>query len=100
RLSTPGFCVKYLAASMRESAETFLMALRNVAEARKGMKKLSVESGLNRESLYRMLSEEGNPRFESLLAVVEALGFRLTIEPVAPSAPASIDDNLRTVSRA
>jgi probable addiction module antidote protein len=90
RLSSPSFCVKYLAASMRESAETFLMALRNVVDARKGMKKLSVECGLNRESLYRMLSEEGNPRLESLCAVVEALGFKLTIEPLALSAPAPI----------
>ena len=93
RLSRPSFCVKYLAASMRESAETFLMALRNVADAQKGMKKLSVESGLNRESLYGMLSEEGNPRLESLWAVVEALGFRLTIEPLAPSASAPRDNH-------
>jgi probable addiction module antidote protein len=38
----------------------FLLALRNVAEAR-GMTKLAARSKLNRESLYKMLSKRGNP---------------------------------------
>ena len=35
-------------------------------------------TGLNRESLYKMLSEEGNPRLSSLSAIFDALGFKLS----------------------
>ena len=53
--------VEYLKASLEEGdmPEVFLMALRNVAEAR-GISKLARNAHLNRENLYKMLSKEGN----------------------------------------
>jgi probable addiction module antidote protein len=83
RLGDARFCSRYLSASMRESPETFLMARRNVAEAQKGMATLASDAGVNRENLYRMLSEDGNPRLKSLLAVLEAMGLRVAVEPIA-----------------
>lgn len=59
--------------------ELFLLALRAVAEAQ-GMKKLASDAELKRESLYRMLSVQGNPRLSSLRAVLRALGLRLAVE--------------------
>ena len=51
----------YLNAALEEDdPRVFLLALRNVAEAR-GMTKLAARSKLNRESLYKMLSKRGNP---------------------------------------
>ena len=81
RLRSPRFCSKYLTAAMAESAETFLIALRNVVDAQKGMKELAVGAGVNRENLYRMLSEEGNPRLSSLASILQTLGFRLSVIP-------------------
>ena len=69
----------YLSAAAKESFETLLLALRDVAEAQKGMGKLASEARVNRENLYRMLSEEGNPRLSSLYAVLDALGFFIDI---------------------
>jgi probable addiction module antidote protein len=69
----------YLSAAAKESLETFLLALRDVAEAQKGMGKVASEAKVNRENLYRMLSEEGNPRLSSLCAVLDALGFFIDI---------------------
>ncbi len=43
------------------------------------MAKLAEITELNREHLYRMLSENGNPEFRSLEALLDALGFRLAI---------------------
>lgn len=63
-----------------EDPRVFLLALRNVAEARGGMSKVAAASKLNRESLYRMLSENGNPSLQSLRALLSSLGFRLAVE--------------------
>ena len=61
--------------------EVFLLALRNVADARVGgMAKLAEATGLNRESLYRMLSENGNPELNSLSRLLQALGLKLAVE--------------------
>ena len=70
----------YLKAALEdEDPRVFLLALRNVAQAQ-GMGRVAVESGLNRESLYKMLSDRGNPGWQSLSALLASLGFRLTIE--------------------
>ena len=45
-----------------------------------GMAQLANTTGLNRETLYRTLSENGKPRLSSLGLIVEALGLRLSIE--------------------
>ena len=73
----------YLNAALEEDdPRVFLLALRNVAQAR-GMSKLAARSKLNRESLYKMLSKRGNPRLQSLGALLDGLGFRLAVESKA-----------------
>lgn len=44
------------------------------------MSKLARKTRLNRESLYRMLSEKGNPALRSMGTLLNALGFKLAIE--------------------
>jgi probable addiction module antidote protein len=73
-LKDPQYAAQYLTAARKESREAFLLALRDVADAQKGMKGIALEAGVNRENLYRMLSEEGNPRLSSLDAILKALG--------------------------
>ncbi|HEV8621068.1 MAG TPA: addiction module antidote protein [Nitrospiraceae bacterium] len=71
---------EYLNAALEEDdPELFLLALRNVAEAQGGMAQLAEKARLNRESLYKMLSERGNPELRSLEALLHALGLRLAI---------------------
>jgi probable addiction module antidote protein len=81
-LADPLEAASYLNAAMEEgNKELFLLALRNVAEARLGgMSKLAASTGLNRESLYRMLSENGNPELNSLDRLLHALGLKLAVE--------------------
>jgi probable addiction module antidote protein len=45
------------------------------------MTKLARETQLAREPLYRMLSEEGNPTFSSITAIVSSLGIQLQCVP-------------------
>lgn len=78
--------VAYLNAALEDgSQEVFLLALRDVAEA-KGMSKLAQASSLNRENMYRMLSIHGNPQLSSLKTLLEAMGLKLTVETKAAMA--------------
>lgn len=52
-------------------------ALGVVARAR-GMTSVAHDAGLSRESLYKALSEDGNPALATVLKVTRALGLRLT----------------------
>ena len=71
--------VEYLNAALAENdPKYFVKALGNVARA-KGMSSVSEVSGVGRQSLYRALSEEGNPRVDTLFRVLEALNVRLAI---------------------
>jgi probable addiction module antidote protein len=81
-LRNPEDAAQYLNACLEdEDARVFLMALRDVADARGGLRALSRDAHLNRESLYRMLSKSGNPSLESLASVLNACGLRLAVQP-------------------
>ena len=77
----PEYAAEYLTAAKADSTEAFLVALRDVAEAGKGMKKVAKEAKVNRENLYRALSKRGNPRIETVDAVLNALGLQLVFRP-------------------
>jgi probable addiction module antidote protein len=55
-------------------------AIGDVARAR-GMSQVAKDAGLSRENLYRALSEGGNPEFATIVKVVRAIGYDLTIVP-------------------
>ncbi len=91
-LKDPGEAIQYLDACLEDGdPRVFLMALRDVAAARGGIRVLSREAHLNRESLYRMLSKSGNPSLESLSAVLRACGLRLAVESSGPRRKAQSD---------
>ena len=56
------------------------VALGTIARAR-GMSKVAAESGVNRQALYRALSEDGDPRLTTLLGVAKSLGLKMTFVP-------------------
>lgn len=59
-----------------------LLALRHVAEAQGGITELSQKTQLNRQSLYKTLSRNGNPKLQTLGLLLKNLGFHLEIQPV------------------
>jgi probable addiction module antidote protein len=60
-----------------------LLALRAIAEAYGGLGKIAEEAGVSRESLYRSLSPTGNPTLKTLIAVLNTMGMRLSVEPAS-----------------
>lgn len=80
RLQEPGYATAYLSEALKEgSQEVFMLALRDVAKAR-GISNIAKESNLNRETMYRMLSEKGNPNLSSLNKLLNTLGLTLSVE--------------------
>jgi probable addiction module antidote protein len=83
RLRDPAYAMEYLRAALEDDDEhsdaVFLLALRDVARANH-MTYVAEAAGLNRESLYKMLSRRGNPGINSLKAVLHAVGLKLSVE--------------------
>lgn len=82
QLRTPEEMAAYLDAWLAEApddAAGIARALGDIARA-KGMSRVARDAGLSRESLYKALSENGNPSFATVLKVARALGVRLHAE--------------------
>lgn len=80
RLKDPLEAAEYLNAAIEQGdREMFLVALRNVAEARGGLSRLSRATRLNRSNLHRLLSKHGNPEIQTLSEILHAFGLRLAV---------------------
>ncbi len=76
----------YIEAMLEDGdARAVPVALRTVAEAVGGMAALAHKTKLSRETLYRTLSERGNPRLDTLTAILAAFGMRLSVRSTAKS---------------
>ncbi|RKY23880.1 MAG: putative addiction module antidote protein [Planctomycetota bacterium] len=83
-LRTPEEMAAYLEACIEESngdAPFIAKALGDIARA-KGMSQVARDAGLSRESLYKALSGERSPGFDTILKVTQALGIELHAAPL------------------
>lgn len=81
----PQFAAEYLNDLLQDGEPAdLLVALRQIAQARGGVRALAKETELNANQLYRTLSAQGNPELRNLFAVLRALGLRLAIQPAVP----------------
>lgn len=83
-LKTPEDIVGYLEALLEDGHPRVITSgLREVADAVGGMSALAEKTGLSREALYRTLSARGNPRLDTLAAILAAFGLRLSVKSAA-----------------
>jgi probable addiction module antidote protein len=82
-LETKEDIAAYLEAALEEGDPSVVVAALGDIARSKGMTQIARETGLGRESLYKALSIEGNPEFSTVLKVLQALGLRLQIVPIA-----------------
>jgi probable addiction module antidote protein len=75
----------YLEACIEESGDdpAFIIHAFGVIARARNMSQLARDTGLTREGLYKALSPEGNPTFFTVAKVAKALGFKLSVQPVA-----------------
>ena len=82
----------YLSVALEEyeqdkDVSSFLTALRDVVEAKGGITKLAEKTHLNRQSLYKSLSAEGDPKLNTVETVLHGLGYRLSVVPLNEHRP-------------
>lgn len=93
-LRDPAYAAGYLNIALEDDGiEGFLYALQKVARAH-GISKVAVSSDMPRESLYRALSEKGNPGIKPLARVLDSLGLCLAVTPSGPTVCAAHDDQI------
>lgn len=81
-LQDPEFAAEYFNATLEDGdMGVILLAVKNLVEAKGGMSKIAKETGLNRESLYRALSEDGNPKISTFYKILNAVGMKLLVSP-------------------
>jgi len=78
RLEDSEFAVGYLTDVLaEESPEAFLIALRDVIDARQeSTSSIAADAGITRQALYQALSEDGNPRFSTITQILKSLDFQ------------------------
>ncbi|MBI5815048.1 MAG: putative addiction module antidote protein [Nitrospinae bacterium] len=79
RLMDEKFAQKYLELAMEESEKVFLAALRNYIAARNvKIVSLAKNANISRDTLYKALTPEGNPRWSTIMSIMHGLGLKLT----------------------
>lgn len=79
----PEYAAEYLNAVLEDGDEAELLAaLNRLAKAFGGVTAIAAQTDLNGTSLYRTLSEHGNPELKTLVKVLRAMHLRLAVRPV------------------
>ena len=84
KLKDPERALAYLNAAFDDEDErVFLLALKNVIQAQgEEITAIADETQLTRQSLYKILSKNGNPKLTNLRSILHALGYDLAIQPL------------------
>ena len=79
----PDFAAEYLDAILKDGDEgELLQALQRMSKAFGGLGEIADRAELNAKSLYRALSAQGNPEMKTLIAILKAMGMRLSVKPL------------------
>ena len=82
RLRDPKFAAAYLnEVLVMNDRKALLIALKDVVDARGGIGELAANVPIQRQSLYKVLSAQGNPTLETLGEILQHLGLRLSVAP-------------------
>jgi probable addiction module antidote protein len=88
-LNNPEIIAAYLTEAFATKDQAFIMvAIGDVARA-KGMSDVAKETGLSRESLYKSLSGDTKPEFDTVQKVLSSFGLKMIVEPADESAKAA-----------
>lgn len=80
-LTDPAEAAAYIEAAIElDDPAALLVALRHVAKAH-GMAEVARRAEVGEKSLFRALSEDGNPTIATLHKVLHAVGLRLSVTP-------------------
>jgi len=82
----PALAAEYLNDVLATGDEVdLMMALRYLSNAFGGVQEVARRADANVNTMYRTLSEQGNPSLKTLRAILNAMGLRLAVQPIAMS---------------
>jgi probable addiction module antidote protein len=84
-INTKEDVIGVLEAALEENDTAFLLSVLGDIARSKGMAQIAKELNLARESLYRSLAQEGNPSFNTVVKVLDNLGYQLSIKQKIPA---------------
>ena len=79
-INTKEDIIGIIEAALEENDTEFLLSVINDIARSKGMAQIAREIGVTREGLYKSLSPAGNPSFETVLKLLNILGFQLSVK--------------------
>ena len=82
-LDTPEAIAEYLTDALEDGDPGFIAKAIGTAARARGMSEVAREAGVSRENLYRALSGDTKPEFDTIRRVLDALGVRLEVKPKA-----------------
>ena len=87
QLKNPKIAAEYINQALAsEDVSIMLLAIRNIVDAQEGgISALAEKTNLGRESMYKMLSPNGNPKLSTLTALLNGLGLSLQVVPTKKS---------------
>ncbi len=85
-LKTETEVADFLSAAFEEEDPAYIAHALGVVARAHGISQLSKETGLTRETLYKSLSDEGNPTLSTLTKVMKAMGLRVTVQTASSHA--------------
>lgn len=81
-LDSPEVLAAYLSEAFADGDPALIAEALNSAARATGMAEVASKAGIGRESLYKALRPGSQPRLETILGVVRALGYQLVVEPI------------------
>jgi probable addiction module antidote protein len=82
-LDSPDMIAEFLNEAFETHDSTYITKAIGIVARAKGMTAVSKEAKLSRESLYRSLSGDTKPEFETIVQVLDALGVQLSAKAKA-----------------
>lgn len=82
-LTTAEAQAEFVAAALETGDADYVRDAVGVVARARGMTEIAKSAGLNRESLYKALGNDGNPAFGTIVGVLKALGLELTARVAA-----------------
>ena len=80
-LATAEDCAYFLNDALETKDPAQIAQALGVLARAKGMSEVAKKTGLNREGLYKILSDKGNPEIATILRVLQVLGVELVAQP-------------------
>ena len=90
-LDSPEVLAAYLTEAFADGNPALIAEALNAASRATGMAEVASKAGIAREALYKALRPGSQPRLETIMGVVKALGFQLVVAPIPSLADEAIE---------